>query len=597
VRRARAFGPLLAVALGLAGCEPRAEIVSPADGSTIDVPGDVAVELDFGVPLLQASRLKLTLLSGIDAAPGGVTDLTSGVLFDVAAAEIGRATIPADALSAGRNTLFLTLDRDGNGVAEATRTSTFRLEVGLRAAACAKTITPVVGENHSDPIYMAGFGNDRQATGVHDDLWARGIVLEGRGVKLALVTLDLIGYFNNEVETIRSLVDPARGFDSITVTSTHNHEGPDALGLWGPSELESGVDLGYLDFVNQSVAECIAEADDALAAAEIRFGTGDTRNTSLPPWPDLVADGEVLQELVVDLTPIGQDLQIPVAGDPGPITNPSVPVLQLRARGGGPVIATLVNYASHPESLDDENTLITSDFPHFMREALETRFGGVAIYMSADLGVLQGPLSVHLADPANPGQELPRPSFAFAERMGEILAERAGMALDTGSTWLTDPEIEVLGDGPFDVSVENPFFDALGKQGVFGRRPFQGGRPGRPGKIWSEVQALRIGPAQIAVTPNELDPQIGDLYRARMSGAEHRFLAGLGNDEIGYQMPEEKFNPTCFLCFIQVLGGAPESCPLNATLDCGTVFINNVGPSADPLLRSRLEPLIDGLND
>jgi hypothetical protein len=571
--------------------------VSPADGSTVDAPGDVPVQLDFGVPLVGASRLRLALLSGIDAAPGGVTDLTADVTFDGVAPEVGRATIPASALTAGRNTLFLTLDRDGNGVAEATRTATFRFEPGMRAAACAKKITPVVGENHTDPIYLAGFGNDRQATGVHDDLWARGIVLEEQGVKIAVVTLDLIGYFHNEVQTIRSLVDPARGFDSITVTSTHNHEGPDTMGLWGPSELESGVDLGYLDFVNQTAADCIGEADDALAPAEIRFATGDTRGASLPPWPDLVADGEVLQELVVDLTPIGQDLQIPVAGDPGPITNPSAPVLQIRGRSGGPVIATLVNYASHPESLDDENTLITSDFPHFMREALEARFGGVAIYLSADLGVLQGPLGVHLADPANPGQELPRASFAFAERMGELLAGRAAAALETGSAWLSAPEIEALGDGPFDVAVENPFFDALGKQGVFGRRPFVGGRPGRPGRITSEVQALRIGPAQIAVTPNELDPQIGDLYRARMSGAEHRFLAGLGNDEIGYQMPEEKFNPTCFLCFVQVLGGAPSSCPLAATLDCGTVFINNIGPSADSLLRGRLEPLIDGLND
>ena len=40
----------------------------------------------------------------------------------------------------------------------------------LRAGACARVITPVVGVNHSDPIFMAGFDNDRHATGVHDDL-------------------------------------------------------------------------------------------------------------------------------------------------------------------------------------------------------------------------------------------------------------------------------------------------------------------------------------------------------------------------------------------------------------------------------------------
>ena len=62
----------------------------------------------------------------------------------------------------------------------------------LRAAACARSITPVVGENHSDPIYIAGFGNDRQATGVHDDIWARGVILESRGKKIAMVVLDVV---------------------------------------------------------------------------------------------------------------------------------------------------------------------------------------------------------------------------------------------------------------------------------------------------------------------------------------------------------------------------------------------------------------------
>ena len=79
-----------------------------------------------------------------------------------------------------------------------------------------------------------------------------------------LVTLDLVGYFNNEIQTARSLVDPARGIESITVTSTHNHEGPDTMGLWGPDQTTTGADLGYLDFVNEQIAGCIHDADDAL---------------------------------------------------------------------------------------------------------------------------------------------------------------------------------------------------------------------------------------------------------------------------------------------------------------------------------------------
>ena len=485
----------------------------------------------------------------------------------------------------------------------------------LRAAACIVDITPVVGVNHTDPIFMAGFSNDRHATGVHDPLWGRGVVLESGDTKIAMVTLDVVGYFNNEVQTIRSLVDPARGFDTIIVSSTHNHEGPDTMGLWGPDETTTGVDEGYLDFVNDAVVECVEQADDGLVPAAVKFATGDTLGASLgEEWPDLVADGKVLEELTIDLSFFGMGI-VETEGDPGPILNPSVPVMQLRryvpARErfreilrwvfhGGPfpdlrplreTLATVVNYASHPESLGSDNTLITSDFPHAMRETLEAIYGGVAIYVSADLGVLQGPLDVDVADAVS-GDPVPRRTFEFADRMGEILAERVVEALETRFVWHAGPAVDHASDGPFFLEVENPFFVVLGTQfGVFGRRTIveQDGLPG----VETEVQVLRVGDASFVVTPNELDPQIGDLYREQIGEGRHRFTVGLGNDELGYQMPEAKFNPTCFACVLFVLTGNENACPAAATLDCSTTMQNNLGPGADPELQLRIGDLID----
>src|SRR5262245_5892726 len=94
---------------------------------------------------------------------------------------------------------------------------------GLRVGVCKRDITPISPSltdeyqaafghagtvNHTDPVFMAGFGNDRRAAGYHDRQWARGVVVEGFGGRIAIVTLDLVGYFNNEVQTIRGLVDP-----------------------------------------------------------------------------------------------------------------------------------------------------------------------------------------------------------------------------------------------------------------------------------------------------------------------------------------------------------------------------------------------------
>src|SRR5690606_26864942 len=359
----------------------------------------------------------------------------------------------------------------------------------------------------------------------NDPLWARGFVVQNASRKIAVVTLDLIGYFYNEVQTIRAHPALAElGFDAIMVTSTHQHEGPDTMGLWGPDETTSGVDPDYLDFVNEQVVQCLLDAEESLVPAEARFATGTTEGTSLPPHPDLVADGKVLESLVIpgDAFSPARPEDVVVQGDPGEIVNATVPALQLREVDGD-VIATVVNFASHPESLGSNNTLITSDFPHYMREALEAYYGGIAIYVSADLGVLQGPLDVDVTDP-DTGDPAPRRTFRFAQVMGELLAERAAEALDAAS-FRADLELDVATSGPILVEVENPFFQALASFNVFGRRTLT--TIENTPYIETEVNAVRIGPAQLAFTPNELDPQIGDLYRAQMTGAQHRWLVGL----------------------------------------------------------------------
>jgi hypothetical protein len=618
-RRAGGVAAVAAAALALGGCVPRPTILSPADASDQGAAPEVNVTIALGAALPAGGKLRVTLLAGIDAPPGKRIDLTSRVTL---AGTEATAVLSAADLVAGRNTLFAAVDANGDGRSENVASSTFRWSGGapaLLGAACKRVITPRAGENHEVPVFMAGFGNDRRACTpgeqappeancafgpAHDDLWARGFVVASGDTKLAVVTLDVVGYFYNEVQTIRSLIDPALGIDKVIVTSTHNHEGPDTMGLWGPSEIRSGVDLGYLDFVNDQVAACIAEANAALAPAELRLGTGNTLDTSLPPWPDLVQDGRVLQAMVIPkefLTGATEDLV--VQGDAGPVVNPDVPALQLRDRATGEVLVTAFNYASHPESLADDNRSLTSDFPHYARAAVERRYGGVAMYVSADLGVLQGPLGVDVLDPLT-GQPAPPRTFRKAEVMGELLAERVIEGLE-GNPWEASAEIGWWSSGPILVEVENPFFLFLGQTlRLFGRRTLVevGGVP----FVESEANVLRIGRAQMVVTPNELDPQIGELYRAQMTDADHKWVLGLGNDEIGYQMQAEKFVPGCFECGLFVFTDI-EECPFYRDFYsqlppqgrigiCDTIFQNNIGPKADTLLQGEIGELLDQAN-
>ncbi len=470
-----------------------------------------------------------------------------------------------------------------------------------------ETTFGVAGEvNHSDPIYLAGFGNDRQATGYNDRLWARGVVIDGADGRVAIVSLDLVGYFNAEIETIRSLVDPEAGIDYIVVSSTHQHEGPDTLGIWGPDATTSGLDFDYLDFVNQSVADCIDEAAANRQLARVKFDTIHSDGLSLGTDPEDdgfgVADSRVLA---------GDDLLAPETD--GRIIDPRLSIMQVtEARRPFRTLATLVNFASHPESLGSNNTLITSDFPHYARERIEANEGGTAIWVSADLGVLQGPLDIDVEDPAT-GEPAIRRTFRWAQVHGEQLGDRVSRGISKRrGRWLG--RVEIAEPERVFVPLDNPYFRFFIAIGVLPSGLFSGGEPdasvGFPfpapfdaipqalgEDLGTEVGAFRINEASFAVVPSELDPQIGERYRRRMRGARHSFIVGLGNDEIGYQLPAEKWDDSCHACAPFVLGGVPELCPLAPDIDCNTVFQNNVGQEVDPSISAALEPVLDALHD
>lgn len=491
----------------------------------------------------------------------------------------------------------------------------------MSAGVCAVDITPISASlvdeyeaafgtpavvNHTDPVFIAGFGNDRRATGYHDQLWARGVVVDGAEGRVAIVSVDLIGYFNAEVETIRSLIEPDSGIDYVVVSSTHQHEGPDTLGIWGPDATTSGIDFGYLDFVNQSVADCINEAAANMQPARIKFATTDGEGLSLGIDPEDDGFGVADSRVLVD-----DDLIAPETN--GRIIDPRLSIMQITERRPPfEPVATLVNFASHPEALGSNNTLITSDFPHYARQQIEDNGGGTAIWVSGAVGVLQGPLRLDVEDP-DTGLPATRRTFRWAEVHGRQLGDRVSGAIPRkpgrflGRVEIAEPE-RVF------VPLANPFFRFFIGIGVLPSGLFTDGSldesvgfpypapfnviPQALGEdLGTEVGAFRINEASFAVLPSELDPQIGEVYRDSMTGAAHTFIIGLGNDEIGYQLPAEKWDDSCHACAPFILAGVPQFCPLYPNINCDTIFQNNVGQEVDPTISSALVPMLEDLHD
>src|SRR5262245_22320151 len=71
-----------------------------------------------------------------------------------------------------------------------------------KAGAAAVAITPSVSAE-GPPVWIAGFGQGRRATGVHDDLYARAFAWTDGTKEVALVAVDLVGLFRDRVLSIR----------------------------------------------------------------------------------------------------------------------------------------------------------------------------------------------------------------------------------------------------------------------------------------------------------------------------------------------------------------------------------------------------------
>ena len=76
-----------------------------------------------------------------------------------------------------------------------------------------------------------------------------------------LWSVDVIGLFYEDVLKIRDQVKAqAPEVSHLIVASTHVHEGPDTLGLWGPDPLHTGINGNYLDSLDRQIVSTAVRA-------------------------------------------------------------------------------------------------------------------------------------------------------------------------------------------------------------------------------------------------------------------------------------------------------------------------------------------------
>jgi hypothetical protein len=250
----------------------------------------------------------------------------------------------------------------------------------LRAGVAVVDITPPPG------LLLAGFAaRTEPATGAHDPLTVRAVVVGDT----AIVVADVIGIHEAMSARIRERCPLPT--TNVIVAATHTHGAPVSM----PDRLSAEADPAFLRALEDGCVAALTAAVASAVPAELSAGLGVD--------PDVARNRRHAD---------------------GPLDR-AVPVLRLRDTMGR-LLAVIVSYACHPTVLGADNRLMTADFPHFVRSAIEAAHpGAVAIFLNGCTGDAN---IGHTAQASVTLNASATRTFDNAERLGRRIAEAALLA-------------------------------------------------------------------------------------------------------------------------------------------------------------------------
>ncbi|MBX3256384.1 MAG: hypothetical protein KF862_19770 [Chitinophagaceae bacterium] len=364
----------------------------------------------------------------------------------------------------------------------------------FKAGAAVRVITP-------DPLLpvSGGIGTPKPATVKQGDLFVRALVLESGDTRVAIVNIDNLGWpsvLGNKSRALIKDIPP----ENILIGATHTHSAPDAYGF--PNEKgESFADLKYLNWCVQQVADAVNEALKKLEPASLKIAVGE-------------AKGKIAYNYYAP------DLYDPRCG-----------VIQAIATAGknkGKPVATLVNYAIHPEVIGSKQGILSPDLCGPLYDRIESKGGGIAIFMNgAQGGMVTADTRIDEKTEAN--------HWAECGRIGTLLADEA---------------LRIIADAPVQTNpalfctarrIKFPIDSDIMKY-ILSHSPLKlAGESPNTDYAETQLNLLNIGTAQVLTIPGEALPNIG-YYVKRHMKTKQPFLFGLTNDAFGYMLTKVDFN-------------------------------------------------------
>jgi hypothetical protein len=393
----------------------------------------------------------------------------------------------------------------------------------LQAGAAESVITPPAG------IDLTGYANrPSAAAGKQDDLYARALVLEESGRRLALVSVDILGFEIADADRLRQLIERETGIpaEGVLLNCSHTHAGPATMTLRGLGERDSGYD----SLLPRCVAGAVRAARERLEPATMRWGESQARIGR--NRRERRSDGQMV---------IGEN-------EAGPY-EPRVPLLRVDRADGTP-LAIWFSHATHPVTFTGENVRFSADFPGAAGAVLRRLEPGgsgefVALFAQGCCGDIN-PLRRGDGLPAvlASGRVLGAAAAIAAEESAPVESAPLAAAFETLSLPTLAPDVAAVRDFRERFSARREALAAEGADAYRLRHPeamvawaddalAAAQLPPDERRLPFPVQALRLGPVAIVALAGEVFVRIGQEI-VRRSPIAHTVPLGYSNGLLGY---------------------------------------------------------------
>lgn len=358
----------------------------------------------------------------------------------------------------------------------------------LRAAIAVRDVTP-------DPLLpiSGGVGPTNPVSRKIGKLTVRALTVENNGVRVTICSTDFLGFPSVLCDKVRQRVLGVPP-ENILIGATHNHSAPDCYGFPDQSG-KTTADIPYLNKVCEKLADAINETVKKLQPSVVKIATGKARGK--------IAYNYYAEQLY----------------------DPRCDVIQFLDAQHKP-IATLINYACHPEVIGPNQGILCPDFVGPLHDRIRERSGGFGIFMNSTLG------GMVTADCRGPdGKDVQ--TWDECIRIGHLLADEA-LRIVKDAKIQENPKL-VCNHTTIKFPVDNELLRAIVQMSPLGFKLDENGCVG------TQVNVVNIGTAQMLTVPGEALPNIGYYLKRKMHG-EHNLLLGLTNDAFGYMLVKVDWN-------------------------------------------------------